>query len=151
MTDFPRAGSFGDEKRFPVPGLIQSPPEPDCIFSTMNILIVEDNKQMLRAIRICLADVVAEIYECDDGCEALSTYGSCRPDWVLMDLEMPGLCGFEVARQIKSAYPDAQIVVFTNYDGGDLRMAAEEAGACAFVVKENLLAVREILVKSGRE
>ncbi len=117
----------------------------------MNILIVEDNKQMRRTIRVFLAEGVEEIYECDDGVAALYAYRSCRPDWVLMDLEMPGLSGFEATRQIKTAYPEAQILVFTNYDGGDLRMAATEAGACAFVVKEDLLAVREILIKSGGE
>jgi CheY-like chemotaxis protein len=118
--------------------------------SFMNILIVEDNEQMRRAIRICLADVAEEIFECTDGDAALSIYGRCRPDWVLMDLEMPGLSGFEATRQIKLAFPDAQIVVVTNYDGGDLRVAAREAGACAFVVKENLLTIRELLVKSGQ-
>jgi CheY-like chemotaxis protein len=118
--------------------------------SFMNVLIVDDNQQMRRAIRTCLADVAEEIFECADGEAALATYDRCRPDWVLMDLEMPGLGGFEATRQLKLAHPDAQIVVVTNYDGGDLRVAAREAGACAFVVKENLLAVREILVKSGQ-
>jgi CheY-like chemotaxis protein len=115
----------------------------------MNVLIVEDNRQMRRAIVTCLAGVAEEIFECVDGDAALATYGRCRPDWVLVDLEMPGLSGFEATRRIKLAYPEAQIVVFTNYDGRDLRVAAQEAGACAFVVKENLIAVREILVKSG--
>jgi CheY-like chemotaxis protein len=117
--------------------------------SFMNILILEDNEQMRRAIKTCLADVTEEIFECTDGDAALFTYGRYRPDWVLVDLEMTGLSGFEATRQIKLAYPEAQIVVFTNYDGGDLRVAAKEAGACAFIVKENLIAVREILVKSG--
>ena len=118
----------------------------------MKILIVEDNEKMRRTIRTCVADLVEEIFECADGAEALVIYSRHRPEWVLMDLEMPNVGGFEATKQIKSAYTDARVAVVTNHDGEDLRMAAGEAGACAFVLKEDLLALRDILVKSrGRE
>ena len=49
--------------------------------------------------------------------------------------------GIAIAGQLYAAFPEAKIVIVTNYDDADLRQAAREAGACGYVLKENLLAV----------
>jgi CheY-like chemotaxis protein len=111
----------------------------------MNILIVEDSEQMRRAVKCFVSDLAEQVYECGDGAQALAAYGQHRPDWVLMDIEMKELDGISATRQIMAAFPEAHIVIVTNYDDGDLREAARRAGACEYVVKEDLLDLRRIL------
>jgi DNA-binding NarL/FixJ family response regulator len=111
----------------------------------MNILIVEDNKQMRRAIRDFLCGFVEGVYECEDGSEAFALYARHRPDWVLMDIQMKGMDGIIATQQIIAAFPNARIAIVTDYDDDDLREAAQRAGAREYFVKENLFALRRIL------
>jgi len=53
--------------------------------------------------------------------------------------------GIAIAGQICAAFPDANIVILTSYDDADLRQAARKAGACGYVLKENLFEVRRLL------
>ena len=111
----------------------------------MNILIVDDNHEMRRMVKSLIGDLAEELYECKDGREALAAYAEHLPEWVLMDIKMDGLDGLIATRQIKEAHPEAQVMILTNDDDADLRAAAREAGACAYVSKEDLLEVRRIL------
>jgi CheY-like chemotaxis protein len=115
----------------------------------MKLLIVDDNPSIRKMIKSIVEDLAEEIRECSDGSEALALYRERRADWVLMDIRMNKVDGLAATRQIKSAYPDARIVIVTNYDEADLREAARQAGARDYVVKENLLALREILSQSA--
>ena len=45
------------------------------------------------------------------------------------------------------AFPEARVVIVTDYDDEPLRQAAREAGACGYVLKENLIALRELISK----
>ena len=51
----------------------------------------------------------------------------------------------EATRRLRAAFPDAQIVIVTRYGDSHLRAAASEAGACGYVLKVNLLALREMI------
>src|SRR5437868_15447862 len=104
----------------------------------MKVLSVEDNQAMRRLIRRMLAAVADEISECGDGTLACALYGELRPDWVLMDIEMGEVNGLVATRCIKHAYPEARIIIVTNYDDERLRATAQEAGACGYLLKENL-------------
>ncbi|MGH9838430.1 MAG: response regulator [Blastocatellia bacterium] len=84
--------------------------------------------------------------ECSDGVQALDAYRQHHPDWVLMDIKMKEMDGLAATRQIKAAFPQARIVIVTGYDDARLREAARSAGACAYVHKENLLELRQILI-----
>jgi CheY-like chemotaxis protein len=111
----------------------------------MRILIVDDNEQMRRTIRCLLSDLADETFEARDGNDALAACRACRPDWVLMDVRMEGLDGIQTTRLLKSALPETSVLVMTSYDDPDIRAAAAAAGACAFVQKDNLLSLREVL------
>ena len=117
----------------------------------MRLLIVDDNPQMRRLICSLLKDLSEEIAECSDGTQALAAYAQWRPDWVLMDIKMRQLDGIAATRQIRAAYPQARIMIVSDYGDHQLRDAARRAGACAYVVKEDLLAVRRILSPGGAE
>ena len=112
----------------------------------MNILIVDNSREMRRVIRLVLGDLAEEIHECSDGSEALSAYRDHLPDWVLMDIRMEKTDGLAATRQIKAAFPDARVILVTVYHGDDMREAARSAGAYAYIVKDNLLELRKILI-----
>lgn len=116
--------------------------------SAMCLMVVDDSSEMRRVIRRTLCDVATEIVECDDGAEALATYTRSRPDWVLMDIGMAGVDGIAATRQITEAFPEARVVILTAHGDEPLRVAAREAGACAYVLKENLLELRRLLESS---
>jgi DNA-binding NarL/FixJ family response regulator len=111
----------------------------------MNILIVEDNEQMRRMVKTLVKDLVECVFECSEGAGALLAYTQHHPDWVLMDIDLPEVDGISATRQIVAAYPEARVMMVTNYDDADLREAARSAGACEYVVKEDLIGIRRIL------
>ena len=114
----------------------------------MKVLIVEDHPPMRQLIRSLVADLAETITECADGGEAVAMYAAQQfssDDRVLMDLEMPGIGGLEATRCIRAAFPDAQIIIVTLYDDQHWRTAATEAGACGYVLKGDLLELRQML------
>jgi DNA-binding NarL/FixJ family response regulator len=68
-----------------------------------------------------------------------------------MDIEMPTMDGVTATRRIIAADPSAQIIILTNHDHPSLREAARCAGACGYALKENLLAVRELIGERQRQ
>src|SRR5262245_57905004 len=114
----------------------------------MKVLIVEDHPLMRQLIHSVVADLAKAVVECADGAEAVAVYAaqqfSCD-DWVLMDLEMPGVDGLEATCRLRAAFPDSQIIIVTQYGDPHLRAAAAQAGACGYVLKENLFEMRSLL------
>ncbi len=108
------------------------------------ILIVDDNRQTREMIRSIIADLDKDFCECEDGSEALDAYRRCQPNWVLMDLQMSKTNGLDATRQIVAAFPEAHIAIVTGYDDDNLRLAAKEAGASEYFVKENLFELRRL-------
>ena len=111
----------------------------------MKFLIVEDNAEMRRLIVKIVARKHDVIFECADGAEALPAYRSFLPDWVVMDLQMPVLDGICATGEIIRNFPDAKIVIVTDYGSAELRRRAAAAGASCYIVKENLIELRRLL------
>jgi DNA-binding NarL/FixJ family response regulator len=111
----------------------------------MTILIIENNDEMRRIIKTIIGDFAERIEERANAFEAVSVYSRYQPDWVLMDIKLPGVDGIAATRKIRAAYPDARVVMVTQYDDGDLRDAALQAGACGYVLKDDLLPLRGLL------
>ncbi len=100
------------------------------------ILVVDDeaaNRDLLEAM---LAEFGHEAEPAADGFQALAKLGP-RFDLVLLDVMMPGMDGFEVARRIRqgAAAPDVPICMVTALSGREERLRAVEAGANDFVAK----------------
>jgi two-component system, chemotaxis family, chemotaxis protein CheY len=111
----------------------------------MIFLIVEDNSEMRRLIKDAVTRPGDIVHECADGADALAGYIEHRPDWVLMDVKMPRLDGISATRQIKEVFPEARIVIVSQYDDPETREAARLAGGDGYVLKDDLLAIRRIL------
>jgi CheY-like chemotaxis protein len=111
----------------------------------MTILIVEDNQTVRRLIRRAISDLADNIYECEDGADALAAYNEHRPEIVLMDVRMPRMDGLAATRLLLRHHPDARIIIVTDYNDDELRSAAREAGACGYALKHNLTELDTVL------
>lgn len=108
-------------------------------------MIVDDHAAFRQVVRALLAGTGAECRECAGGREAVEQYPGFLPDVVLMDIAMKGLDGLGAAAQIRERFPAATIVMLTQYEDPDLRDAARRAGACDYVLKEDLSRLPAIL------
>ena len=111
----------------------------------MKVMIVDDSAEVRRMITSFIGDLVSEFVECSDGCEALAIYAEQRPDLVLMDYQMTGMNGFQATRAIKKDFPDAHIVIVSQWDSAALREAAKDSGADAYINKKSLLPLRDLV------
>jgi len=111
----------------------------------LRVLIVEDDRAMRELIKRMIRDLVESFSECSAGGQALDVYAAHRPDWVLMDIRMKDVDGLTATQQITNAWPGARVVIVTSYNDVSLREAARQAGACQYVLKENLVELRSIL------
>jgi len=101
-------------------------------------MIVDDHAEMRRLLRTMLGELASEFTECADGAQAVVEFALQRPDWTIMDIAMKGMNGLEATRRILNQFAGSKIVVLTQHDTPQMRAAALEAGACAFVSKDNL-------------
>lgn len=111
----------------------------------MKILIVDDNERVRGLIKRLVGDLCDEVFECGDAKSAMKVYAEQTPDWVLMDIEMNEMDGLTASVRIKAVHPKARILIVTNHDDDSLRHAAKHAGACGYLLKENLLALKDVL------
>jgi len=114
----------------------------------MTILIVEDHKAVRKLLRREVADLATEVFECDNGADALAVYALQKPDVVLMDIQMPGLDGIATSRRIKNAFADAKVIFVSDCDQNEFRVAVMEVGGCGYVNKTDLGRLRELIRKA---
>ena len=111
----------------------------------MKVLIADDNANVRLLLRDYLPASANEVYQCANGEEAVALYKQHPPDWVLMDQDMPRTDGITAIRRIIAIYPAAKICMVTAFDDPEIRLAAIEAGACGYVVKDNLSELTTLL------
>ena len=111
----------------------------------MTILIAEDNEKMRTMLKDIVSKYFSEIYECSDGEEACELYKQNKPDWTLMDIEMPVMDGIAATKKITQSNPDAKVIIVTSYDSKVLRENAKEAGAIQYILKENSNEILDLL------
>jgi CheY-like chemotaxis protein len=116
----------------------------------MKILIADDNAEMRGLLRQLCATLATETRDCADGGEAIRAFIKFQPDWTLMDLAMPGVDGLTATRRIVSMQAGARVVILTQYRGAEYEQAAREAGACGFVLKEDLQPLLALLAEHQR-
>jgi CheY-like chemotaxis protein len=108
-------------------------------------MIVDDHAEMRRLLRSMLEELASEVTECADGAQAVADFARQRPDWTIMDIAMKGMDGLEATRRILQQFAGSRILMLTQHDTPQMRAAALEAGACAFVSKDNLAQLPTIL------
>ncbi len=113
------------------------------------ILIADDDARMRQVLKQMVAGLASAVYEAGDGAEALAICVAQRPDWVLMDWRMKPRDGLWATVQIKASLPETRIVMVSQYDDDELRAEAARAGACGYVLKEDLSALLAIIQDPG--
>ena len=104
---------------------------------TKRILAVDDQEDNRRILRDLLTSAGFEVIEAATGEDAVSLAAARLPDLILMDIQLPGIDGYEATRRIKAdpALRAIPLIVVTSYalSGDDAKALA--AGADAYVAK----------------
>ena len=105
-----------------------------------SVLIVDDHPSFRASARRLLEAAGYEVVgEAEDGVAALAAAGRLRPDIVLLDVRLPDIDGFEVARRLRDSDGQTpQIVLTSSNDLTDLGEAIGASGARGFIPKGEL-------------
>jgi len=99
------------------------------------ILIVDDEPSLRRALRATLTALGFETTEAATGEQALALHGSGRFDFVLLDVNMPGIGGIETCRELRRREHNLQILILSVRDRKEDKAIAFQAGADAYFTK----------------
>ncbi|HEX9302399.1 MAG TPA: chemotaxis protein CheB [Casimicrobiaceae bacterium] len=127
----------------------KSEPEPDAL-TGHRILVVDDNVDASKSFAQLLEIMGNEVRTAGDGPEALRRAREFQPDLVLLDIGLPGMDGYAVARELRRADGKALIVAVTGFGAEeDLRRSAD-AGFDMHFVKPMAIADLQAFVASRR-
>lgn len=106
----------------------------------MRILIADDEDAIRRGVMRILQSLtdLEEFAQAINGQEAIQKALEWRPDLILLDVRLPVLSGFDVAREIKRHAPDIRILFFSIYNGEEIRQEARSLGH-GFILKEQIV------------
>lgn len=101
------------------------------------VLVVDDSPSMRKAVSLMLRGMRLETIEADNGEQAVALYVEQRPSIVLLDVNMPGIDGYETARRIRIAAPDDWVpIIFLSANESDQDFTkAIESGGDDYLVK----------------
>jgi NarL family two-component system response regulator LiaR len=104
----------------------------------VRVVIVDDHPVVRQGLRTFLAvqEGIDVVGEAGDGDEALATVASLTPDVVLLDLVMPGIDGVAAIAQLVAESPDTKVLVLTSFPDDDKLLAAVQAGAAGYLLKD---------------
>lgn len=114
---------------------------------TKRILIIEDTEDNRQIIRDLMTSVGYELIEAVDGIEGVAAAEREKPDLILMDIQLPGIDGYEATRRIR-AIPDmakVPIIAVTSYALSGDEAKTREAGCDGYVAKP--FSPRQLLAK----
>jgi two-component system response regulator NreC len=105
---------------------------------TIKLMLVDDHDVIRTGLRSFLETQpgLKVIAEAKNGIEALEQAQKAQPDIVLMDITMPEMDGMEATRQLKSLYPECQVLVLTVHADKQYFMQMLVAGASGYITKQ---------------
>jgi signal transduction histidine kinase/DNA-binding response OmpR family regulator len=118
------------------------------------ILVVDDNRDSAESMRLLLEFLGGDVRVAHDGPSAIEAFAQYEPAVVLLDIGMPGMDGYEVARRLRLSYPDrkALIVALTGWGQEEDRRKAREAGFDRHLIKPaDVGALQTLLGSSAAE
>ncbi|MBS1950820.1 MAG: response regulator transcription factor [Bacteroidetes bacterium] len=120
----------------------------------MNLLLVEDEASLSNFIKKGFESEGINVEVAYDGTIARSKFNANRYDLAILDINLPGINGFELCKQFKKAHPYSPVIFLTALDGIDDKVAGFEAGAEDYLVKpfefkELLLRIKALIKRAN--
>ena len=100
-----------------------------------NLMIVDDSRAIVRALEMHFSENGYNVLTASDGFSALELMRTNMPDVVILDIRMPGMDGIAAVKKIRSADPQAKIIMCSAMGQKTMVLEAMEAGAANFIVK----------------
>ena len=122
----------------------------------MKVLVADDSDLVRERLVGMLSEIegIGVVLEAANGLEARDMILAEKPDFVVLDIRMPGRNGLDVLRDIKASNPATKIIILTNYPYPQYRNRCMEEGADFFFDKssefEKVIEVLEQLVNGGQ-
>lgn len=120
------------------------------------ILTVDDSRTMRAMLMRALASAGFEVFEAGDGLEALEMLTALKFDLIITDLNMPGMDGLQLVRQVRASrhHRNVPVLLLTTEADGDKKTQGRNAGATGWMVKpfqpDSLVSVVNQVVHAGR-
>jgi DNA-binding NarL/FixJ family response regulator len=103
----------------------------------IRVLIVDDHPVVRHGLRSLLAGHpdIEVVGEAENGAEVLPCLAGRETDVILLDIQMKGQSGIEIARRVRHAYPAVKVIILTTYDDEGYLREALEAGVHGYLLK----------------
>ena len=121
----------------------------------IKVMIADDQELMRDSLQILLSskDDIQIVALAKDGKEVLELIPAAMPDFILMDILMPGMDGVTCTKYVKERYPSIQVIVLTTFDDDEYIYDALKYGASSYLLKgvslEELNSAIHIVVEGG--
>jgi DNA-binding NarL/FixJ family response regulator len=120
----------------------------------MKIVVADDSSLMRDRIKILLRSLNhnSEVFEAEDGVEALQLIEEKEPDLAIIDIRMPDMNGIEVLKKVREMKMKTKICMLTNYPYQQYRKRCLEAGTDFFFSKtEDFEKIKSVITDMLRE
>jgi signal transduction histidine kinase/ActR/RegA family two-component response regulator len=96
----------------------------------LRVVLVDDSADQRELLKECIEQLGHEVLLASDGIEALALIEETRPGLALIDVALPGMDGYAVARRVRGALDrhEIRLVALTGYGGPDVQQTAKSAG-----------------------
>ena len=111
----------------------------------MKVLLAEDDELTRQGLAEVLASEGYQVVEAADGAAALKQFEADVPDFVCLDIMMPGRSGYDVCRSIRTTHPEMPIIFISAKSEEIDKVVGFELGADDFIVKP--FGVREVIAR----
>jgi DNA-binding NarL/FixJ family response regulator len=103
------------------------------------VMLADDHALFRSGVKRILEEIpgVQVVGEAADGMQLLALLKESTPDLVILDISMPNLRGLEIIQEIKTSYPQVQILMLTMHKNPEYLSYALGAGAAGFLLKED--------------
>jgi two-component system NtrC family response regulator len=98
-------------------------------------LLIDDDESLRRVTEFTLHEAGYRVLSAADGTEGLRIFRLEQPGVIITDIQMPGLSGYEVLKQVKAEQPDTLVIVITAYGTVEKAVEAMKLGAFDYLTK----------------
>ena len=99
------------------------------------VLVVDDEIEVVEFLCNFLRRLDVSSEKAVNGEGAIKIFEQTKPDWVLLDIKMPDMDGFEVFKEIKKIKPDVKVMMITGRDDKESQSKAKKLGAMDYIIK----------------